>query len=145
MDSEALPTVTVIGRCLVGSRFIRYLMVGGVAASLNICSRIFYNFWTSYSVAIVLAHTTGMITTFLLARIYVFPESRLAAPARSAFVFVLVNVFSGLQSWAVSILLAEHVLPALGVQHFIHEIAHVIGVAVSVLTNYFGNQRWAFR
>lgn len=127
-------------------QFIRYLAAGGIAASLNVASRILYNLWTSYTVAIVLAHFTGMVTTFLLARKYVFPNSEHTTAAyRAAAPFLVVQGVALLESWAISIFLAEHVLPQLGIWHFRHEIAHASGVAAAVFTNYFGNKHWTFR
>ena len=126
-------------------QFIRYLAVGGTAASLNLASRIFYNLWTSYSVAIVLAHLTGMATTFLLARIYVFPQDHQTLGGRTVLRFCIVQGIALLESLAVSILLADHVPSAFGVRRFDHEIAHMTGVTVAVFTNYFGSKHWTFR
>jgi putative flippase GtrA len=126
-------------------QFIRYLVVGGIAASMNVASRVLYNVWTGYSMAIVLAHLTGMTVTFLLARKYVFREGQRDSAVTSIVPFFIVQGVALLESWAISVFLAEHALPRLGVRHFGHEIAHATGVATAVLTNYFGNKHWAFR
>lgn len=124
--------------------FVRFLVAGGIAALVNFGSRIVYDVWTSYSVAIVLAYITGMVTAFLINRAYVFPRGQ-NSTARSAFFFVLVNGFAVLQTWVVSIVLARYALPYLGVRRFVPEIAHAAGVAVPVLTSYIGHRRWTFR
>jgi putative flippase GtrA len=124
---------------------MRYVLVGGLAATMNVCSRILYNLWTSYSTAIVLAHFTGMTMTYMLARTYVFPSGLQTTHARSILAFLLVQGVALLQSWAISLGLAEYVLPRIGVHHFVHEIAHVTGVGMALFTNYFGNKHWAFR
>ena len=126
-------------------QLIRYMVVGGMAASLNVCSRMVYNLWTSYSAAIVLAHITGMMTTFFLARAYVFPRGPQPAAVLAITRFCLVQGVSLLQTWLISILLARDLLPALGVLRFNHEIAHAFGVASAAFTNYFGNKYWTFR
>lgn len=126
------------------TQFVRFLLVGGFAAAVNVGSRVFYDFWTSYAVAIVLAYLTGLITAFLLTRTYVFPRGQNGF-GRSAFKFTMVNGVAVLQTWAVSIFLAKYALPSLGLRHFVHEVAHMVGVAVPIFTSYVGHKRWSFR
>ena len=45
----------------------------------------------------------------------------------------------------ISMLLAYWALPALGVQAFVHEIAHAVGVMVPVFTSYLGHKHFSFR
>jgi putative flippase GtrA len=124
--------------------FLRFLAVGGFAAAVNFGSRILYNLWTGYSVAILLAYLTGMVTAFLLNRTYVFPQGS-NSTARSALLFTAINVLAALQTWGVSILLARYLLPSMGVRKFMPEIAHAVGVAVPVVTSYLGHRRWTYR
>ena len=65
-------------------QFVMFLITGGLAAAVNFGSRILYNQWMGFSAAIVLAYITGMITAFVLARIFVFQDSQLIPelPAR---------------------------------------------------------------
>jgi putative flippase GtrA len=125
-------------------QFGRFLLAGGIAAAVNVASRIVYDMWTSYSVAIVLAYITGMITAFLITRTYVFPKGRNSV-ARSATFFVIINIAAVLQTLVVSIAMTKYALPALGVQTYVPEIAHMCGVAVPILTSYFGHREWSFR
>lgn len=128
---------------MVSREFVAFLVVGGVAALVNFGSRIALNRWMSYSAAIVLAYGLGMVTAYVLNRLFVF---RAGVPvARSAWRFAVVNAFAVVQTWAVSLLLARLVLPALGVTHFVPEIAHAVGVAVPVFTSYLGHKQWSFR
>ena len=96
-------------------QFLVFLLTGGLAAAVNFGSRILYNQWMGFSAAIVLAYITGMITAFVLARLFVFRGSQRALH-QSALYFVLVNLVAVLQTWAISLLLAGHVLPALGIR-----------------------------
>ncbi len=128
-----------------GSRqFVLFLVTGGTAAAVNFASRIVYNRWMGFSAAVVLAYVTGMITAFVLARLFVFRDSKQAVH-RSVVFFVLVNVVAILQTWAISIALAYYLLPALGVRSYVAEIAHAAGVVVPVFTSYLGHRRWSFR
>lgn len=124
-------------------QFLGFLLAGGVAAAVNFGSRILYNLWFGFSVSVVLAYLTGMLTAFLLARLFVFRHSR-QPTHRSALFFALVNLVAVAQTWAISMALLHYVLPAFGIQRFAAEIAHAIGVAVPVFTSYLGHKRWSF-
>jgi putative flippase GtrA len=125
-------------------QFVGFLLTGGTAAAVNFGSRILLNRWMDYSAAIVVSYLIGMATAFVLARLFVFKQSTQALH-RSAGFFVLINVFAIFQTWLVSIILARHLLPALGVNRFVPEIAHAIGVMVPVFSSYLGHKRWSFR
>ncbi|HWL30193.1 MAG TPA: GtrA family protein [Burkholderiaceae bacterium] len=125
-------------------QFLLFLLTGGTAAGVNFGSRIIYNQWVDFSTAIVLAYITGMITAFVLAKLFVFRASSQAIH-QSAFFFVLVNLAAVLQTWLISMGLALYVLPGLGVTQFVNEIAHAVGVVVPVFSSYMGHKRWSFR
>ena len=125
-------------------QFLVFLLTGGIAAAVNFGSRILYNQWMGFSPAIVLAYITGMVTAFVLARLFVFRDSQRALH-HSALYFVLVNGVAVLQTWAISLLLADWLLPALGVRQYVHEVAHAVGVAVPVFTSYLGHKHLSFK
>lgn len=125
-------------------QFLVFLLTGGMAAALNFGSRIVYSHWLSFSSAVILAYVTGMITAFVLARLFVFKESRQSVQ-RSAVFFILVNLVAILQTWGISMGLAFFALPALGVTLYAQEISHAVGVVVPVFTSYIGHKRWSFR
>lgn len=125
-------------------QFLAFLLSGGVAALANFGSRIVFNQWVSFPVAIVLAYMVGMATAFVLARFFVFAGSRLSVQRSAAF-FVLVNILAVIQTWGISMLLAYVVLPGLGVRAYVNEIAHAVGIAVPVFTSYLGHKHWSFR
>lgn len=125
-------------------QFLVFLLTGGIAAAVNFGSRILYNQWMGFSAAIVLAYITGMVTAFVLARLFVFRDSQRALH-HSALCFVLVNGVAVLQTWAISLLLADWLLPALGVHQYVHELAHAAGVVVPVFTSYLGHKHLSFK
>lgn len=125
-------------------QFLVFLLTGGIAAAVNFGSRILYNQWMGFSAAIVLAYITGMVTAFVLARLFVFRNSQRALH-HSALYFVLVNGVAVLQTWAISLLLADWLLPALGVRQYMHELAHAAGVVVPVFTSYLGHKHLSFK
>lgn len=125
-------------------QFILFLVTGGTAALVNFGSRMVYNQWMSFSNAIVLAYLTGMVTAFVLAKWLVFKRSEQSV-GRSAFLFTAVNVVAVLQTWLISMGLAMYALPAMGVQLWVPEIAHAVGVVVPVFTSYLGHKHFSFR
>lgn len=128
-----------------GSRqFLVFLLTGGTAAAVNIGSRVLYQHWLDFSFAVIVAYATGMVTAYVLAKLFVFKTSDQPLH-RSALFFVLVNLVGIAQTWIVSMGMAYYLLPSLGVTLFAKEIAHVVGVAVPVFTSYIGHQRLSFR
>jgi putative flippase GtrA len=131
-------------REFASKQFFTFLLTGGFAAAVNFGSRVCYNFWFDFSRAIILAYITGMITAFVLAKLFVFKTSQQSLQ-RSAFFFIVVNLIAVLQTWLISMGLAYYALPALGVTCFVREIAHATGVVFPVFTSYIGHKRWSFR
>lgn len=128
----------------LSKQFILFLITGGTAALVNFGSRIVYNQWVSFSVAIVLAYLTGMVTAFLLARWLVFKQTEQSF-ARTVMMFGAVNVLAVFQTWLITMGLALYVLPYFGVTLFVAEIAHAVGVMVPVFTSYLGHKNFSFR
>lgn len=126
------------------SEFLRFLMAGGVAAAANYGSRFLFSNWVSYPVAIVLAYLVGMVTAFLLMRAYVFSPGANALGVQIAR-FVGVNLLAVLQTLIISIVLARWALPAMGIHEQAEALAHLAGVAVPVVTSYFGHKLATFR
>ena len=131
-------------RQFLSRQFLAFLLTGGIAAVVNFCSRILFSRWMSFSSAVILAYVVGMVTAYVLAKLFVFKESRQSAHRSAAF-FVLVNLIAVLQTWAVSLVLANYLLPVMGVTQYVQEIAHAVGVAVPVFSSYIGHKRWSFR
>jgi putative flippase GtrA len=125
------------------ARFARFLVVGGLAAGVNVLARYLLDPCMSYSAAIVLAYLAGMATAFLLAKWFVFEAS--GSHALSEFArFGVVNVAAVAQVWVVSVGLAEWFFPWIGLQAHRYDIAHVVGVAVPAVTSYFGHKYYSF-
>ena len=125
-------------------QFLLFLLTGGTAAAVNFGSRILYSVWLPFSYAVILAYLTGMVTAFVLAKLFVFKASQ-QSMQRSAVFFVLVNVVAIAQTWAISMLLLYVVFPAWGFSFYAAESAHAVGVVVPVFTSYLGHKRWSFK
>lgn len=128
----------------LSKQFMFFLLTGGTAAAINFGSRIVYNQYVDFSAAVIFAYITGMITAFVLAKLFVFKESQQSLH-KSALFFILVNLVAIVQTWGISMGLAHYLLPFLGVTRYVPEIAHATGVAVPVFTSYIGHKHWSFR
>ena len=131
-------------RDFVSKEFLLFLGTSGLAAGINFGSRFLYSRFMGFSSAIILAFITGMITAFILSKLFVFRKTR-HSTARSAFYFILVNAVALLQTWSVSLFLAYKLLPALGIHRFVDAISHLVGIAVPVFTSYIGHKRFSFK
>jgi len=125
-------------------QFISFLITGGIAAIVNFLSRIFYYQYFSFSASVLLAYLTGMVTAFVLAKLFVFKSSTQTVK-RSAMIFALVNVLAAAQTWAISMGLNFYVLPAIGIEQYVPDIASAIGIIFPVFTSYLGHKRWSFK
>lgn len=127
-----------------GAQFLRFLLVGGFAAALNVGSRIVLSRWMPYAAAIVIAFLFVLTVAFLLNRRLVFTQSTRAVH-HQAFWFVAVNALGLAQTLIVSLLFAHYVLPFLGITWHTPEIAHALGVATPIMTSYIGHKHLSFR
>ena len=128
----------------VPSQFLRYLAAGGVAAAANYLSRFAFSAWFTFETAVVLAFFVGLATGFVLMRQFVFDGAGKPVAPQAA-KYVMVNLVALVLTVGVSSLLARWLLPALGVDRHVEAIAHAFGVAVPVLTSYFGHRMATFR
>ena len=124
-------------------RFALFVLAGGIAALVNILSRVALNWIMPYEVAIVIAYLCGMTTAYLLNRAFVFEASGRAVASEYTR-FALVNLAAVVQVWVVSVGLARLVFPAVGFAWQAETVAHVIGVMVPVFTSYLGHKHFSF-
>jgi putative flippase GtrA len=124
-------------------RFALFLAASGLAAAVNILSRIAINTVVSYEVAIILAYLLGMTTAYVLTKFFVFlsPDRKITAEYAR---FALVNVVAIVQVWCVSVGLARLLFPAIGFTWHADTVAHIIGVASPVYTSYLGHKHFSF-
>ena len=131
-------------RIFISRQFFTFLLTGGIAAVVNFASRILYNRLVGFSAAVTFAYLTGMVTAFILAKFFVFQESS-HSTFRSAVLFTAVNIFAFSQTWIVSMVLAYHILPALGVRTFGKDIASFVGIVVPVFSSFLAHKHISFR
>jgi putative flippase GtrA len=126
------------------SQFFRFVVSGGLAAVVNILSRIALSQLTSYSVAIVIAYLIGMTTAYVLMKLLVFERSGRRA-AEEYLRFGVVNLVALAQVWGVSMLFAFCIFPWLMPTVPAMTPAHVIGVLSPIVTSYVLHKHFTFR
>ena len=62
-------------KTFLSRKFIAFLCVGGAAAAVNFGSRIVYNLWVGFDLAVLLAFVSGLVTAFALNKLFVFKNS----------------------------------------------------------------------
>lgn len=133
----------MLRRISVRNQFVGFIVAGGIAAIVNFLSRIVFNLFFGYAVSIILAYLVGMVTAFLLNRHAVFAPSGKSMGVEAIW-FTVVNLLAVTQTLIISLLLANVVFPEFGLETYPREIAHAIGIAVPVVTSYFGHRYWTF-
>lgn len=125
------------------NEFVGFLIAGGLAALANLGSRWMFSSVLSYPMAIVAAYAVGMITAFVLMRSQVFGSGG-GGLAREAGAFAVINVLAMAQTLLVSLGVAYYVLPWLGWNWQRETVAHAVGVAVPIVSSYYGHKHWTF-
>lgn len=129
---------------MLKNEFIRFIITGGIAAFINLVSRYLLNFIIPFESAIVVAYLLGMLTAYLLAKIFVFEHSGRGVSSE-LFRFTVINIIALIQVWAVSVGLARLFFPAINFTWHPEDIAHIIGVASPIITSYLGHRYYSFR
>lgn len=123
--------------------FLRFLLTGGVAALVNLVSRYALNLFMPFEAAVAIAYLIGMLTAYILVRLFVFPASgrSVASEMRR---FTVVNVVALTLVMLISIVLARGLFPAIGFTWHADDVAHFIGVLAPAITSYFGHRLYTF-
>jgi putative flippase GtrA len=131
---------------LLKSRFIRFLLAGGLAAMCNFGSRFLYSVFVDFSLAVVLAFITGLSVGYLLNKYYVFTTSG-NTPAKEMLWFLGINLLALAQTWGLSVYLVAWLPGHIFAQDstWIEAIAHGSGVLLPVFTSYIGHRYITFR
>jgi putative flippase GtrA len=125
-------------------QFLLFLLAGCFAAVVNILSRIFYNKFVSYDLSIVFAFITGMLTAFVLFKTHVFYGSA-NSTKKELIYFTIINIFALLQTYVISVVLANYIFIYFNFQFYPYAIAHLVGVAFPIFSSYLGHKYLSFR
>lgn len=123
--------------------FARFALAGGAAAGVNWIAGRLLSSVLGLDAAVVVAYLFGMTTAFLLNKAFVFQKSGRAAG--DEFVrFSLVNGVSVAIVWAVTVLLARMIFPAIGFTWHAEAVAHAIGILSPIVPSYLMHRAFSF-
>lgn len=124
-------------------RFAAFVLIGGIAAALNVGARILADWYVSYDIAIVIAFLIALTFAFTLNRAYVFTQGAGGIPKQYSR-FLAINLLALAQVWAISVGLARWLFPAAGFDWHAETVAHAIGVVSPVATSFFLHKHFSF-
>ena len=130
---------------MIDNKFVLFTINGGIAALANIGSRFVFNIFVPYKLAIIFAYLVGMITAFTLFKIFVFEAKSSSRTTREIIFFTAINMLALLQTYFISIALADYLFPFYGWTFFSKDIAHFIGVMIPIFTSYIGHKHLTFK
>lgn len=125
-------------------QFSSFVVSGAIAAALNWGSRFLFSEFVEFEVAVVLAFIVGLLSGFVLMRVFVFDGTGKPIVPQAGR-YVAVNLLALLQTIVISVLLARWLLPSFGIVEQAEALAHLVGVLVPVVTSYFGHKLLTFR
>lgn len=130
----------------MNAQFVRFVLVGAVAAGANIGSRALFGIWLDYIASVGLAFLVGLSTAYLLNRSWVFAPSGRPWIAEAGY-FVVVNLLGLAQTVLLSWMLARLLFPALGLAagEPWDTVAHGIGVVAPMVSSFIGHKYLTFR
>lgn len=124
-------------------QFLRFLVAAGLSVPVNLGSRIAFSHVMPYEAALVVSHLCGMLTAYVLTRVFVFqPSGRTSRSELGR--FALVNLVSLALTWMVAVALVRFAFPVIGFHRAPELVAHVIGLGLSSITSFYGHRRFSF-
>lgn len=129
---------------LASKRFVLFVLVSGFAALVNLLAGIVFRQWLSFTLAAVFAFGCGLITAFVLNRIWVFRGSERPIQQQAGW-FLVINLTGLAMTVLIGLLMARIVLPWLDWTWYPDTVAHAIGIAAPVITSYLGHKHLSFR
>lgn len=125
------------------TKFQIFIVSGGIAACVNIASRIALEMFISFESAVFLAYLMGMLTAYLLSKAWVF-DLGVQLESKSFIKFSIVNLGSLLIVWIVSTTLYYIIFPVIAFDFYPKLVAHSLGVVSPVYFSYFLHRHFSF-
>lgn len=123
--------------------FLRFFCSALAAAAVNFIARFLLDPYLGYNKAIIVSYLIGTVFAFFLYQHEVFGKG--ARPLwQEVGLFVFVTLAAIAQTLIVSVVLADHVFPAIGWQWYGKEVAHVIGMGVPMFSSFLGHKYLTF-
>jgi len=124
-------------------QFLRFFFSALAAAAVNFIVRLLLDPFVGYSYAIVLAYIAGTIFAFYMYQHKVFGDGVRPLWQEIA-LFIFVTLAAIAQTLIVSVVLADHLFPAVQWSWYPKEVAHVIGMGVPMFSSFLGHKYLTF-
>jgi putative flippase GtrA len=128
---------------LLGAPFIKFLMTSGTSAMFNILLRYILTPFIGYNISIFFSYLFSMTIAWILARLFVFSHST-STTLKEYTKFTIVNIFSLIQVWGVSVFLDKYVFPSYHFIYYPETVAHALGIFSLSLSSYWLHKHFTF-
>jgi putative flippase GtrA len=125
-------------------QFSFFLLSGALASLLNWSSRFLFSQFFNFQTSIVLAFIVGLLSGFILMRLFVFKKSQNSIKSQ-ALRYLIINMLALAQTFAVSVLMLNVLLRFIEDKAVSEAISHAMGIVVPVFTSYLGHKHFSFR
>ena len=119
-------------------QIFRFFISGLIATFINfLVFNSFYLIFKNIIFASLLGYSTGLLTSFIFAKIWVFRVNSQKQIIKSFFIFCLIYFLGGLEMSLIIILLSRLIDN--------HKIAWLFGAFIGALNNYLGSKYFLFK
>lgn len=125
-------------------QFSFFLLSGALASILNWSSRFLFSQFFNFQTSIVLAFIVGLLSGFILMRLFVFKKSQNSIKFQ-VLGYLIINMLALAQTFAVSVLMLNVLLRFIEDKAISEAISHGMGIVVPVFTSYLGHKHFSFR
>ncbi len=119
-------------------QIFRFIVSGLIASSINfLVYNSFYLIFKNIIFASLTGYSTGLFTSFLFAKIWVFRDNSKKSVLKSFFIFCLIYFLGGLEMLLIIMFLNQLVGN--------HNVAWMFGVFIGALNNFIGSKYFLFK
>ena len=120
------------------NQILRFFVSGLIATSINfLVYSSFYLIFKKIIFASVLGYSTGLLTSFILAKIWVFEDKSKKSIVKSFFIFCSIYFLGGLEMSLIIVFLNQITNN--------YKVAWIFGAFIGSLNNYLGSKYFLFK
>ncbi len=119
-------------------QILRFFISGSIATLINfLVFNSFYLIFKNIIIASLFGYSSGLLSSFVFAKIWVFRDNSQKKIVKSFFIFCLIYFLGGLEMSLVIIFLNQLIDK--------YKIAWLIGAVIGALNNYLGSKYFLFK
>ena len=136
--------ITTITRLDALKQFVRFLLSGGAAALANFGSRFVFSKFFPYVPSVTLAFFVGLLTGFILMRLFVFVDAGKLSPRQIGY-YIVVNILALGITVIVSLTVVRMMALVIPDLKIAEAVGHFFGVCAPVLVSFYAHKNLTFR